>query len=514
MTARDNACAECGVTHGPGNTNTLCPRASNYDVALAGSLARDNAETADLTLEVGRLRRLLADKEYLLERYAVQKDRLEDAEGLLRAMYQRTADADVLSWLDGIPDSLAQAKPAPLLNNAGVRAAAAELDVERLRGELNAARADAVTATAERQELLIAERAEVGSLREQLKESEGKCRALTVESEGWARQLTEATALLERVDDELITDPSDDPVTLQLDHDLGVFLGRIPRAPAQPAAPEPGADRIRMLEAALDNDAHHGARVLELATENSALRDRVATLLKERTEDVSLRRSAEAQLAAVLAACLEVCPNGRSSVHISTAVLWPLLTPAPSPGSRPGQERKVSYCKDGCGNTAVLVEKLRADLATVTAEREALRTELLDNRNGLHKEVARCGQLKAALEQAPYQAFLNEQRAHAETRKALEYECNAHTETNARLATITANIVGSDPHALPRALAQLSEAESHCRALSEHRHRAEAQLAAVRYELDCYAEFGNSEYLYSARRLLTPAPSPGAGEKT
>lgn len=37
---------------------------------------------------------------------------------------------------------------------------------------------------------------EVRSLREQLAESEKKCQALTVESEGWARQLAEATGLL------------------------------------------------------------------------------------------------------------------------------------------------------------------------------------------------------------------------------------------------------------------------------------------------------------------------------
>lgn len=41
--------------------------------------------------------------------------------------------------------------------------------------------------------------------------------------------------------------------------------------------------------------------------------------------------SAEAQIAAVRAACLTVCPDGHGSVHISTAVLWPLLGPAPSP---------------------------------------------------------------------------------------------------------------------------------------------------------------------------------------
>jgi hypothetical protein len=26
----DEACEECGAIHGPGNTNTLCPRSSNY----------------------------------------------------------------------------------------------------------------------------------------------------------------------------------------------------------------------------------------------------------------------------------------------------------------------------------------------------------------------------------------------------------------------------------------------------------------------------------------------------
>lgn len=91
----------------------------------------------------------------------------------------------------------------------------------------------------------------------------------------------------------------------ECDPSFGCFNGSAPCS-KQPAALEPSADRIRMLETALDNDAHHGARVLALATENSELRDRVATLLKERTEDVLVRReqferaeSAEAQLAAV-----------------------------------------------------------------------------------------------------------------------------------------------------------------------------------------------------------------------
>ena len=38
--------------------------------------------------------------------------------------------------------------------------------------------------------------------------------------------------------------------------------------------------------------------------------------------------AAEAKLAAVRDACLKVCPDGRGSVHISTAVLWPFLTSA------------------------------------------------------------------------------------------------------------------------------------------------------------------------------------------
>ena len=53
-------------------------------------------------------------------------------------------------------------------------------------------------------------------------------------------RLAAATALLERCGDELITDPSDDPVTLQLDYDLGVFTGRRPANPAPAATAEPG----------------------------------------------------------------------------------------------------------------------------------------------------------------------------------------------------------------------------------------------------------------------------------
>ena len=45
--------------------------------------------------------------------------------------------------------------------------------------------------------------------------------------------------------------------------------------------------------------------------------------------------AAEAKLAAVRDACLKVCPDGRGSVHISTAVLWPFLTPAgPNGGAK------------------------------------------------------------------------------------------------------------------------------------------------------------------------------------
>lgn len=69
---------------------------------------------------------------------------------------------------------------------------------------------------------------EMRSLREQLKESEGKCRALTVESEGWARQLAEATALLARAHQFGVPHPA-------IRRDIGAFLA--PRAPAQPAAP-------------------------------------------------------------------------------------------------------------------------------------------------------------------------------------------------------------------------------------------------------------------------------------
>jgi uncharacterized Zn-finger protein len=36
-----NACDECGAIHGPGNTNTLCPLASNYEPPDIDCVATD-----------------------------------------------------------------------------------------------------------------------------------------------------------------------------------------------------------------------------------------------------------------------------------------------------------------------------------------------------------------------------------------------------------------------------------------------------------------------------------------
>jgi len=70
---------------------------------------------------------------------------------------------------------------------------------------------------------------EVRSLREQLAESEKKCQALTVESEGWARQLAEATGLLRTVvPDESRTDD-------RWNGRRDAFLSRAPAQAAEPA---------------------------------------------------------------------------------------------------------------------------------------------------------------------------------------------------------------------------------------------------------------------------------------
>ncbi len=36
-----STCDECGAIHGPGNTNTLCPLASNFNPQLAASLEQE-----------------------------------------------------------------------------------------------------------------------------------------------------------------------------------------------------------------------------------------------------------------------------------------------------------------------------------------------------------------------------------------------------------------------------------------------------------------------------------------
>jgi hypothetical protein len=38
---RTEACDECGITHGPGNTNRLCPKASDYSPALVAKIERE-----------------------------------------------------------------------------------------------------------------------------------------------------------------------------------------------------------------------------------------------------------------------------------------------------------------------------------------------------------------------------------------------------------------------------------------------------------------------------------------
>jgi hypothetical protein len=121
------------------------------------------------------------------------------------------------------------------------------------------------------------------------------------------------------------------------------------------------------------------------------------------------------------------------------------------------------------------------NLDMAVKERDAARQELRDNRRGLHKEVARCGELKAALEQAPYQAFLNEQRAHAETREALQLQQNTSL---AMANTLT------ESKALLRAFWLGADSIRHARVVFEW--------------FKSYGEDLNA---------LTPAPSPGAAFK-
>lgn len=95
--------------------------------------SQQNAAAADDAVELARLRALLADKELLLERYAQQKDRLQEATALLQRCddelvfdefddpCQHALSHDVKAWLSGaaVPTvqtaSLAPSKRSDLL---------------------------------------------------------------------------------------------------------------------------------------------------------------------------------------------------------------------------------------------------------------------------------------------------------------------------------------------------------------------------------------------------------------
>lgn len=122
-------------------------------VAMGQMLTASRAETADLTLEVERLR---GERDELAnaiaDHWRPERDRWERE---FRSQCKHSAEQ-----LVELTDLRRQLRERPSL-----------VDHEMLEAELEVAR-------------------------EQLAESEKKCQALTMESEGWARQLAEATGLL------------------------------------------------------------------------------------------------------------------------------------------------------------------------------------------------------------------------------------------------------------------------------------------------------------------------------
>jgi chromosome segregation ATPase len=185
MTARENAACICTFEDGPRED---CPACGRFPPEP--SPARENAETADLTLEVERLRAWVETATGLMQR----------AEGM-----RELAGTDV-----GIRMSKLLCEGPAQASNA--------VEVERLRGEL----AETTESFETTENARVAAWQVVNSLKEQLTESEKKCQALTVESEGWARQLAEATDLLERYRRPRHKQDAD------IDDDTDAFLSRAP----------------------------------------------------------------------------------------------------------------------------------------------------------------------------------------------------------------------------------------------------------------------------------------------
>lgn len=157
-------------------------------------------------------------------------------------------------------------------------------------------------------------------------------------------------------------DEGPEPVPLHAGQDNGCFgqppapepsrfQGQPPfdQYPERAAAPEPSADTptagchdaIDYVPGETDRQAAVRWMRQAMSTETKLADMLLPASMHEELRLVMLgerraKESAESQLAAVRAACLKVCPDGHGSVHISTAVLWPLLSP-PSPSAVPGE---------------------------------------------------------------------------------------------------------------------------------------------------------------------------------